>query len=206
MTPLTVPSSTRTPSASRPTWEIAYLFPGQGTWTEGDYLALPGNRLVELSDGNVEVLPMPTEFHQMIVLFLYEMLAGWVRAQDAGKLLLAPFRVRLWPGKMREPDLMFMLKANDHRRNNEFWEGADLVMEVVSDDDRRRDLEVKRFEYAQGKIPEYWIVDPRDLKITVLKLGQERYEEHGVFGTGEKAASALLEGFEVSVRDVFAQM
>jgi Uma2 family endonuclease len=100
---------------------------------------------------------------------------------------------------------MFMLKANDHRRNNEFWEGADLVMEVVSDDDRRRDLEVKRFEYAQGKIPEYWIVDPRDLKITVLKLGQERYEEHGVFGTGEKATSSLLEGFEVSVRDVFTQ-
>lgn len=204
MTSLTIPGPQETPSASRPTWEIAYLFPSQGMWTEGEYLALSGNRLVELSDGNVEVLPMPTELHQMMVLFLYEMLAGWVRARGAGKVLVAPFKIRLWPGKMREPDVMFMGSANDHRRNNEFWEGADLVMEVVSDDDRRRDLETKRYEYAQAKIPEYWIVDPKKSQITVLKLVQEGYEEHAVSGIGGRATSALLEGFEVDVQSVFS--
>jgi Uma2 family endonuclease len=48
------------------------------------------------------------------------------------------------------------------RVTDEYWEGADLVMEVVSshDEDRRRDLVVKREEYARAGIAEYWIVDP----------------------------------------------
>jgi len=43
------------------TYEVAELFPRQGEWTEEDYLSLPEtNRLVELSDGKLVVLPMPT--------------------------------------------------------------------------------------------------------------------------------------------------
>src|SRR5207237_10469473 len=54
-----------------PTWEVARFYPLQGEWTEADYLALPTNQLVELSDGRLEFLPMPKHFHQMIVAFLY---------------------------------------------------------------------------------------------------------------------------------------
>jgi hypothetical protein len=50
-----------------PTWEIAHLFPNQGTWTVDDYLALNTNHLVEFSDGLIEILPMPTEQHQLLV-------------------------------------------------------------------------------------------------------------------------------------------
>ncbi len=31
-----------------PAWEIATIFPNQGQWTEGDYLRLNTNRLVDL--------------------------------------------------------------------------------------------------------------------------------------------------------------
>src|SRR5438128_11621132 len=63
----------RKPASSKgePTWEIAYLFPTQGTWCEEEYLALNGNHLVELSQGRLEVLPMPTMSHQLLVLHLY---------------------------------------------------------------------------------------------------------------------------------------
>ena len=67
---------------------------------------------------------------------------------------------------------------------NEYWEGADLVVEVVSDDDRRRDLETKRFEYADTGIPEYWIVDPQLGEVSVLKLAGNRYETDGVYCGG----------------------
>ena len=50
-----------------PAWDIARLFPPQGQWSEEDYFALDTNRLVELSDGFIEVLPMPTMVHQLIV-------------------------------------------------------------------------------------------------------------------------------------------
>lgn len=47
-----------------------------------------------------------------------------------------------------------------------------LVMEVVSGgpQDRKRDLVIKRAEYAAAGIPEYWIVDPESRRITVLTL------------------------------------
>src|SRR4051794_2166696 len=49
-----------------PTWEIALLFPEQGDWSEADYFGLKTKRLVELDDGFLEVLPMPTLLHQTI--------------------------------------------------------------------------------------------------------------------------------------------
>src|SRR5687767_15399448 len=59
---------------AEPAWEIATIFPLQGAWSEADYLSLNTNHLVEFSHGRVEVLPMPTQSHQLIVLFLYRLL------------------------------------------------------------------------------------------------------------------------------------
>ena len=186
---------------AEPTWDVARLFPAQGTWSEEEYLALNSNRLVEFSDGHVEVLAMPTTSHQLIVAFLYRALLAFVAARAAGTVLFAPLRVRLWPGKFREPDLVFLSAEHSSRIGESFWEGADLVMEVVSDDDRRRDLETKRREYARAGIPEYWIVDPQQATITVLRLDgvTSTYVVHGDFPRGTQASSHLLPGFTLDV-------
>ena len=93
-----------------PTWEVAHLFPNQGAWSVADYLALDTNRLVELSEGRLEVLVMPTEQHQLIVAFLYDALKTFVRAAALGKVLFAPLRIQLWEGRFREPDLVFLFR------------------------------------------------------------------------------------------------
>lgn len=189
---------------AEPTWDVARLFPAQGTWSEEEYLELNGNRLLEFSHGYLEVLVMPTTSHQFIALFLYRALDSFVRLGALGFVLAAPLRVRLWSGKFREPDVVFMAKAHAGRIGEQFWEGADLAMEVVSTDDRRRDLETKRFEYARAGIPEYWIIDPLLGTITVLRLEGDTYAVHGEFPKGGKATSALLPGFAVDVAEVFA--
>jgi hypothetical protein len=56
---------------------------------------------------------------------------------------------------------------------------------------------------AEAGISEYWIVNPVDESITVLKLNDEAYTEHGTFRRGESAASLLLTGFAVRVDAVF---
>jgi Uma2 family endonuclease len=111
---------------AEPAWEIAQLFPAQGDWTEDDYLDLDTNRLVEFSHGRVEVLVMPTELHQDLLLWLYESLKRFVSAHKLGKVMLAPRPVQLWPGKFCEPDILFMLAENDMRRTQPYWIGADL--------------------------------------------------------------------------------
>jgi Uma2 family endonuclease len=192
---------------SEPTWEVAYLFPAQGDWSEEEYLALHGNRLVELSDGVVEVLPVPTTSHQLLVAYLYGALLAFAAGRDLGTVLFAPLRVRLWRGKFREPDVVFMRKEHAGRIGEDFWDRADLVMEVVSDDeeDCRRDLETKRREYARAGIPEYWIIDPREERILVLRLAGRRYTVHGEFPRGASASSHLLPGFTVDVTEALAR-
>lgn len=188
---------------SEPTWEVALLFPAQGAWSEHEFLKLETTRLVEFSHGRLEVLPMPTDLHQAIVGFLYTVFLAYVQ-QTGGAVRFAPLRLRLWPGKIREPDVMLLRDANDSRRQDIYWTGADLVVEVVSEDDPGRDLVTKRHEYAQAGIPEYWIVDPRKGTIVVLVLEREAYQTHGEFGRGAVAPSATMAGVAVPVDAVFA--
>lgn len=204
---MTQPPPVRMRSAGgEPVWEIARLFPNQGVWLEGEYLSLETNHLVDFADGTIEVLPLPTPAHQSIVAFLYQALLLYVTARQAGKVLFAPLRVRLWPQKYREPDLVFLAAANLDKIRSHYWDGADLVMEVVSGGaaDRQRDKVIKREEYARAGISEYWLVDPDEATITVLRLSDGEYLAHGEFTPGAAAESALLPGFTVDVTAVFA--
>jgi len=164
------------------------------------------SRVVEYDHGYVEIHDVPKSSHQRILLFLYNLLATFVNAGKLGEALVAPLRVKLGPEKYREPDVVFMSAQNAARCGEDFWLGADLVMEVVSEgeENRERDLEKKRKDYAEGGIPEYWIVDPQEQKITVLKLEGVAYAVHGEFVPGASASSALLNGFSVNVEAVFA--
>jgi Uma2 family endonuclease len=188
-----------------PTWEIAFLYPTQGNWTEEDYLALDTNWLVELSDGFLEVLPMPTPYHQLLVDRLHKRVQQHVEPLDLGRAFFAPLPIRLWPRKFREPDVVFIRKEKlaDLRRQPE---SADLVMEVVSEgeESRQRDLVTKREEYAKAHIGEYWIVDPERTQITVLVLDGDAYGVHVVFSAGQIAASVLLPGLTAAVDEIFA--
>ena len=101
---------------------------------------------------------------------------------------------------------MYMKAEHASRRHSKYWDGADLVMEIVSPDpkSRRRDFEEKALEYAQAGIPEYWIIDPEQRFIRVLTLRGQAYELHGEFGPGTEATSVLLPGFTVSIDAVLA--
>jgi Uma2 family endonuclease len=197
--------ASRNGHAGQPAWEVARLFPAQGQWTEADYFALDTNHFVELSDGFLEFPPMPSTFHQWIMLYLYRTLEAFAMP-DLGLVLAAPLPVRLWRGKIREPDVLFMFHKNRARVQEPCWLGADLVMEVVSpgSEAHKRDLVEKKADYARGKVPEYWIVEPEKKQITVLWLKAKKYSVHGVFKNG-KATSRLLPGFEVAVEEVFSQ-
>lgn len=176
------------------------ILPAQGEWTEEHYLWLTdeSNRLIEFTDGYLEVLPMPTDNHQSILAYLFQQFFAFVQPRG-GKVLFAALRLRIRPGKFREPDLLLLRDANDARRQNRFWLGADLVLEVVSPEKPERDLVVKRGDYAEAGIPEYWIVNPETETIAVLRLEGGAYAEHGIFGRDATATSLLLEGFSLEV-------
>lgn len=192
-----------------PTWEMALLFPRQGEWTEDDYFALVDgdNRLIELDDGRLEILPMPSLTHQDVLIYLFDALRDYLRSiKDKGKASLAPVSVRLWPGTLREPDL-FYLSESRLKQTREYPDGVDLAVEVVSGSprDRKRDLVTKRKQYAKAGISEYWIVDLKRTTVTVLTLNTpgSPYKVYGTFKPGEQATSKYFPGFTVDVTKLF---
>ena len=180
------------------------IVPPQGLWSEEKYLVLTGERarMVEFTDGSLEVLPMPTIKHQKLLGFLYVAFLGFFQSKG-GIVLFAPLRLRIRPGKFREPDLLLLLSAADPRNQDRYWLGADLTLEVVSEDKPERDIVEKRGDYAEGGVPEYWIVNPVTETITVLRLHGAAYEDAGVYRRGQSATSVLRPEFSVSVADVF---
>lgn len=191
-----------------PVWELARLWPLQGEWTEQDYLALEreiGNQMIELSDGYLEILPMPDLRHARIVKMLLRSLDDFVIPLNRGEVQTAPLPIRLGRGKFREPDIGYF-EAHRVKDPRTPPEGVDLAIEVVSpgSENRERDLGDKRRDYAKAGVGEYWIVDPEEKTITVLALAGKSFKVHGVFKPGESATSKLLKGFKVAVSDVFA--
>src|SRR5438034_1176932 len=95
-------------------WQVATLFPAQGEWSEEDYLRLTDgtNRRIELADGRLEFLPLPTEVHESLVQFLFLALYEFVETESLGKVHMTGIRLRIRPRKLRLPDVIFLHK--DH--------------------------------------------------------------------------------------------
>jgi Uma2 family endonuclease len=183
-----------------PAWEVARLFPDQGHWDEGDFLALNQltNNLVELVNGRVEVLEMPTKSHQKRSVRLGRAIEDFcARSGIEGEVVLAAYPVRVAAGRFREPNVVFAF--DPERLGEDFAQKPDLVAEVVSKD-RRRDLIEKRRDYAKAGIAEYWIIDPEKSRVIVLGLRGKQYVVLGEFSASDDARSRILKGFTISAR------
>jgi Uma2 family endonuclease len=180
------------------------ILPAQGEWSEQEYLVLTDHRsrLIEYTDGRLEPLPRATDEHQALVKFMLFALCSFFE-RSGGVVHFAPLRLRIRPKKYREPDLLVLTTANDPRRHNRAWEGADLVLEVVSEEKPGRDLVDKVVDYAEGRVPEYWIVNPLNETITVLQLAENGYQKAGCYRRGQSAQSVLRPEFSVAVDGVF---
>lgn len=130
---------------------------------------------------------MPTEIHEAIVQYLLFALYQFVEQGKLGKVYANGIRLRIRPRKVRLPDVIFLSKSHFRARHNRVWDGADLVMAVVSDDpkDRKRDYSQKLFDYAEAKVAEYWIVDFEQKVVLVHRLDGQRYVVHGQYSHGQ---------------------
>lgn len=187
--------------------EVAQLWPPRGQWTEADYFALPDtNRFIELSEGELIMPPHPTHTHQLIVFELATRLRTFVQTLNLGIVQMGPLPVRLWPGKIREPDILFVAREHSDRIAEQVYGPPDLVVEVLSPHTRRTDRLEKTGEYARAGVTEYWIVDPHGQTVEVFILREGAYELLGKWGRGEEALSEVLAGFRVVVDELLGEI
>jgi Uma2 family endonuclease len=155
-------------------------------WTFEDLLTLPddGNRY-EIFDGSLLVTPPPLVAHAVSQGALTRLLM--FAAPDDLLVLDGGAGVSVRDGTFYIPDLV-VLDANAVGQRKHTLQPADvrLAVEVLSPSTRGRDLVLKRHEYAAAGIPDYWIVDREQRRLTVLSLdpSEGKYREETVVEAG----------------------
>jgi Uma2 family endonuclease len=110
--------------------------------------------------------------------------------------------VRYNPPRVRFPDLMILteelfvvFRGSKRGIITQDMPSPALVIEVVSPGkvNQERDYQYKRTDYATRGIPEYWIIDSVQEKVTVLTLVDGLYEEAVFQGSNSIASNAIHE-------------
>jgi Uma2 family endonuclease len=120
------------------------------------------NRHAEWVEGKVVLMSPVSKEHQDLGAFLISLLRHYAEAKRLGRILYEPFQMKTGPELPgRSPDILFVASANLGRLKRLHLEGpADLVIEIISPESRARDRGEKFYEYEQGGVPEYWLLDP----------------------------------------------
>lgn len=169
--------------------------------TYADLRQIPPDRnRYELIEGELFVTAAPNTEHQRKVGRLYRLLADYVDKNGLGEVFIAPFDVVLAPGTILEPDIVFVSKGRRSIIREACIEGApDLLVEVISDSTRVVDRFVKRDRYAEHGVPEYWLLDPFELRLEILRLEGGKYKLAGVFVLGDTVDSPALPGLQLAL-------
>lgn len=165
-----------------------------------EFLAWEDDKWAEWVDGKIIRMAPVTLGHQEILNFLLTLLSLYVEEHDLGVLSTAPYAMHL-PARqrVREPDLLFVSRDRMDRLQDRYLEGAaDVVVEVVSPDSRRRDRVEKVVDYEAEGVREYWLIDPPRRQVELRRLGGDgRYRliehEEGIL------TSEAIPGFRLRI-------
>ena len=173
--------------------------------TYEDYCATADDKRYELLNGDLMMVPAPNRKHQWVLGRLHIELDRFTQEHGLGEVYVAPFDVVLSDTDVVQPDLLFISRAREHTINNENVRGApDLVIEILSPSTADRDLGYKHDLYGRHGVLEYWVVDPMAETVAVHRQRDGRLELADTFGRRDTLRTALLEGLQLKLDDIFA--
>ena len=178
-------------------------------FTYEDYKSLPESETerYELLEGELVMVPSPSYKHQLTSGNLEFLLRKFVRENDLGIVLNAPFDVvfeEAGEKKVTQPDIFYISKERTHIIGEDEIQGApDLIIEIISPRTKERDRGYKRTLYARHGVKEYWLVDPEAKTVEVLTLGEKGFELVKAYQSTEVLSSPLLPGLMIDLKEVF---
>jgi Uma2 family endonuclease len=166
--------------------------------SEAEFLRLPETtEKVELIDGEVNVSPSPTYWHQEVLGRLVMGLRQWAATQEGPVLVgQAPLDVRFAPGRILQPDAFVAFIALPPSHEGPIDHVPALCVEVLSQN-RVYDRVTKRFIYAIAGVSELWTVEPIGLVERWSGPGLSQNEQHE-----DRLTSPLLPGFAFDLAQI----
>ena len=81
-----------------------------------------------------------------------------------------------------------------------------LVVEILSNSTRSKDMIDKLRTYMLSGVKEYWIVDPRQSVVIIYSLESFEIESYKTYELGSMATSQFFKGLELGVTELFADL
>ncbi len=150
--------------------------PPQGKITFDEFLAWADEDThAEWEDEEIIMASPASIEHQDLSGWLTSILRLYIRRRNLGRLISAPFLVRLQvTDQGREPDLIFLKTESLDRLQPTYLAGPpDLVVEIISPESISRDRGRKFVEYESEGVPEYWLLDPIRRQAEFYNLGDD---------------------------------
>lgn len=183
------------------------------TYSYADYLLWQFQERVELIKGKIfEMSPAPSRKHQVISRILNRYLDRYFEMKPCG-LFYAPFDVRLINFKKStddnkvftvvQPDLC--LVCDNSKLDDRGCIGSpDLVIEILSPGNSKKEMGIKFNLYEEIQIKEYWIINPTENSIFVYTLKEGKYSGLKPCIEGEKIKSPLFPELDFEIEKIFA--
>lgn len=184
-------------------------------YTYADYLTWQFAERVELIRGKIfKMSPAPNVRHQRISRIISLDIGACLSGKSC-EMFTAPFDVRLPlpPKKVKgnkidtvvQPDIVVI--CDPAKLDEQGCIGApDIVIEILSPGNTRREMKDKLELYQNAGVPEYWVVDPEHEFIIIYTPNEAgQYIGSVPYTEGMILQTPILPGFELDIDTVFAQ-
>ncbi len=172
--------------------------------TAAEFFELPEQtQQTELIYGELIVSPTPIPKHQNAMLNTAIVLKNLL-PQIGGKVFAAPLEIYLDDRVIPQPDVMWIAPNSKCIIDEKRLIGPpDLVVEIFSPGSVLYDRGDKFDIYQLYGVREYWMIDPTEEYIEVYQLSNGQFVRQGIYGTGKKFTSPVLNGASIDVDKIF---
>ncbi|MFN4082862.1 MAG: Uma2 family endonuclease [Bacteroidia bacterium] len=186
------------------------------TYTYADYLKITIEERFEIIKGKLfKMSPAPTRRHQGVSGVLFNELFNFIKRENCTKkgckVYDAPFDVRLAKRNAKDEEITTVVQpdicviCDETKLDDAGCIGApDIVVEILSKSNNRKELANKFEVYEENGVLEYWIVHPEEKTITIYELTNGKFIAGRMLTEGDIAKSKVLPGFELNIEEMFA--
>ena len=185
-----------------------------GVYSYADYLSWQFEQALEVIKGKVFPMSAPSRMHQQISWKLGGAFFNQLKDQPC-EAYTAPFDVRLYNRAKSieadediytvvQPDLCVVCDLQ--KLDDRGCLGApDLIVEILSPGNAKREMKIKRELYAESGVREYWVVDPARETLTRYNLDAESgYDRPLIFVSDEMASSDVFPDLVLDLGELFS--
>ncbi|MFZ4799822.1 MAG: Uma2 family endonuclease [Bacteroidia bacterium] len=178
-------------------------------YSYADYLTFKMEEMMELIKGKVFKMTAPKRIHQKISGIVFYEMYSFLKDKKC-QVYSAPFDVRLPVKSIKNEDIFTVVQPDicvicDLEKLDDYGciGAPDLVIEILSEGNNRKELKCKFDVYEESGVKEYWIINPGGQTVTINTLVNGKYQTSKLLTSGDEITTPILPEFVLKLEDVF---